>query len=270
VVSFRCCWPMGRAAVFVLMSRAVRIYGVSWWYFRSYADKAADFCNCDLRRCDSTHHTESPIVASLDASVTWAHAHAVDPESVSAWQQINARDKLIPLTIDKIGKTVQSHTPTLFADPGDAIIRDYAERFGTQQVLIMSVPDGEPSAVRWLALYRENPNMLDTDNERALCDVVMPHLMEALSINRLATRDEPDRAPTTRAYRCRYWQRLALETRPTGLVVWCDIQAPSSVRLDCRPKGRSPTLIIGELNSQSRFIDSNACSYLRRLPIASN
>ena len=76
-----------------------------------------------------------------------------------------------------------------------SVIREYAARFGCEQVLIMSVPDGDAESVRWLAVYRDDPDALYSDTERMLCDAVMPHLMEALSINRLATHQQPDEPP---------------------------------------------------------------------------
>lgn len=128
-------------------------------------------------------------------AVRWAHAHDIDPEAPAAWQAINAQDKLIPLTVANAGRTVHSHTPTLFSAPQDNVCRDYALRFGTQQVLIMTVPDGEPQAVRWMALYRADADDHYSARDRALCDAVLPHLMEALSVNRLATRAAPDASP---------------------------------------------------------------------------
>ena len=129
--------------------------------------------------------------------VSWAYQHAIDPESIKVWQQLNARDKLIPLTVNSPGKTVRSHTSSLFPERADTEIRDYAARFGCEQVLIMSVPDGDVESVRWLAVYRDDPDALYSDTERMICDAVMPHLMEALSINRLATHQQPDDPPPT-------------------------------------------------------------------------
>ncbi|MGE0312824.1 MAG: helix-turn-helix domain-containing protein [Lautropia sp.] len=131
------------------------------------------------------------------ADVSWAHQHEIDPDALQVWLDINKGDKVIPTAVGNKHRTVRAHAPTLFAAPDDADCRAYATRFGCEQLMVMVVPNGEadPDAARWLSLYRASPDTLYTDRERAICNVLMPHLMEALTINRLATLDAPTAAP---------------------------------------------------------------------------
>lgn len=132
------------------------------------------------------------VTDGVSVAATWAHTSEIDPDSTVAWQAFNARDKLIPITLANPDRAVQSHTPSLFPGPDGAVCRDWAARYGCQQVMILSTRDGIAGAgapgalpVRWLALYRPDPDDAYTSAEHALSDLLMPHLMEALTINRL-------------------------------------------------------------------------------------
>lgn len=105
-----------------------------------------------LRLLDPLLHFESAIwgtgVMNDEAAIapSSAHLHEVDPAAFAEWRQINRRDKVIAIAARQYGRTIQFHAPTLFRAPEDAVMRDYALRFGRQSYLITGLAEGAPGS----------------------------------------------------------------------------------------------------------------------------
>jgi len=112
-----------------------------------------------------------------------AHLLNVDPAALEAWKRINGRDKAIPLGTGYWGHTFNFHVPTLFSAPEDIEFREYARRWKRKVHLGTGLPEPEPGALQWLSLYRYD-DLLYTEQQRQLCQMLMPHFAEALRINR--------------------------------------------------------------------------------------
>jgi len=110
----------------------------------------------------------------------------IDPQSTVDWVAINRADKVIPIAVAAKNTTCNFHAPTLFDRDDDAVMRDFARRYGRQCYLI-TVMRGQPgSPVEWLSMYRPDPHDHFSERERAQCQRLVEHLCEASKINRLA------------------------------------------------------------------------------------
>lgn len=112
-----------------------------------------------------------------------AHLHQVAPDSLIEWQQINRADKVIPEQVKSPGRTRAYHAPTLFGDDDDAVMRDYARRWGRQSYLATVTSRIDWTRISWISLYRPDPDHHFSDAERSLCQLLMCHLSEALAVN---------------------------------------------------------------------------------------
>jgi len=107
----------------------------------------------------------------------------VPTEAISEAIALNACDRVTPLVVASLGRTCAFHAPTLFARPADGLLRDYAARWRRQSYLVTALVDPNPDLYQWISLYRPTPDDLFSAQQRLLCERLMPHLREALSIS---------------------------------------------------------------------------------------
>lgn len=117
-----------------------------------------------------------------------SETYETDPEGVAEWRAINRADKTIPLVFGRPFVTQHIHTPTLFSDSDDAVMRDYARRFGRQCALITALVKTDAPLAQWCSLYRPRADDRFTPEEQARCQDLMPHLSEALKLSQLVNR----------------------------------------------------------------------------------
>ena len=109
----------------------------------------------------------------------------IDSAGFAYWKTINRADKVIPLIRTAPWTTFNFHAPTLFRARDDAVMRDYAKRFGRQSYLVTALATSETPVFEWVSLYRPDPNDQFSEAERAYCQSLMGHLTEALRVNLL-------------------------------------------------------------------------------------
>jgi DNA-binding CsgD family transcriptional regulator len=112
------------------------------------------------------------------------HTHYVDPDALARWSELIRVDKVIPIMLDNLGTTIPFHAPTLFSDPRDLAMRDYAKQYGRQSYIVTNIPARLARELHWISLYRPDPDALFTEHERSACERLMPHFYQALQINR--------------------------------------------------------------------------------------
>ncbi len=117
-------------------------------------------------------------------AVATAHLHEVDPLAIAEWQRVNDKDKVTQLTVGSFGSTVHVHMPTVAAESEDAAYRAYVAKWRRRDTLVTSMPEDKAGALQWISLYRHT-GALYSQEQRAACELVMPHFAEALKINRL-------------------------------------------------------------------------------------
>lgn len=113
------------------------------------------------------------------------HTHEIDPAGFERWKAINRADKVIPIVLGAPGTTHAFHAPTMFSAKGDAVMRDYARRFGRQSYLITAFGCHGSTLHEWCSFYRPDPDDRFTDGERQRCQVLANHLTQALAVSTL-------------------------------------------------------------------------------------
>lgn len=117
------------------------------------------------------------------ATVCTAHVHNEALDTVFDWEQISRHDTIVPTVLASPGRAVGFHAPTLYAARDKAIMRDFIERTGHRNALVIVMHDAEEGLWKSLSLYRARSNDTYVRRDRLLLEALMPHLLEALRIN---------------------------------------------------------------------------------------
>lgn len=135
-----------------------------------------------------------------------AHLHREIPSRYLGYEEIKGQDTVAFQAAANPGRTLNFHFPTLYQDRSKRGIREYARRVRHANELITGRIPGEGMPLTWIALFRADPDHQFTEEQRQLAELVAPHLMEALTVNRLmhaasANAPEPDLATALADYK---------------------------------------------------------------------
>jgi DNA-binding CsgD family transcriptional regulator len=117
-------------------------------------------------------------------SVHTLHLHEIPGAHIAEWQAINTEDKVIPLVTEQPGRPLTFHAPTLFEAHEDAAMREFTARAGWQSAMVTAFVDPQPNVMQWVSLFRRDPDHAYTEGEQTFASLVVPHFVEALTINR--------------------------------------------------------------------------------------
>lgn len=123
----------------------------------------------------------------IDASglhVNSVHTCNFSPDFWAAYEEVKARDLVAPLVLERVGRTVNWDAARLFNGRANAAMRGHAMRFEACQGLSTTVMIPELGIMTFTSLYRADPSRSYSEDERRFVEAVMPHLAEALNLNR--------------------------------------------------------------------------------------
>lgn len=113
------------------------------------------------------------------------HLHNQPEELLPAYEEIKDRDRAAIETARHFGQVCNFHFPDLFCGPRDAPVVAHNRRFEIQNLLVTTVGDPSLSSVGFLSLWRAKERDRYSEDEARRGEVLMPHLLEAGTINRL-------------------------------------------------------------------------------------
>lgn len=117
------------------------------------------------------------------AMVCTSHLHNDRVDTVFDWEQINRHDAVIPAVEAAPGRALAFHAPTLFAGRDKAIMRDFIQRTGHRNTLVIGLHDEGDDLWRSLSLYLSRADDRYAERDQRLLEALMPHVVEALRIN---------------------------------------------------------------------------------------
>lgn len=129
---------------------------------------------------------------TLSASGMDVHSiHLLDqaPEMVSEWVHVSGEDTVAYACARRPGWVMNAHMPTLFRNRTKRAMRDYTTRFEKGCGLIVRYNLADSSLISWISLYRADPERHFGEDDRAGFEALVPHIVEALTINRLMHLD---------------------------------------------------------------------------------
>lgn len=116
------------------------------------------------------------------AVVYTTHLHNDRVDTAFDWEQINRHDTVIPAVEAAPGRALSFHQPTHFAGRDKAIMRDFIQRTGHLNNLVIALHDGD-DLWRSLSLYRAKAEDRYAQRDQRVLQALMPHLVEAMRIN---------------------------------------------------------------------------------------
>lgn len=113
------------------------------------------------------------------------HLHAQPPEMLEAYQAICHLDTAAAAVTHSPRAAHGFHVPSWFNRPEQAALRDYGRCFEQANFFISADGDPATGAFQWMTLIRADDSALCRDSECALLELLTPHLMQALALNRM-------------------------------------------------------------------------------------
>lgn len=117
------------------------------------------------------------------------HLHRLAPGMLDAYQQVKHQDTAAAKVTHQPRTTLGFDAEAEFGGADQADIRRFSAEFGHRHFFITSDLHPVTRFVQWVSLFRADPTMHCTEQERLLLESLAPHLMQALAINRLVHLD---------------------------------------------------------------------------------
>jgi DNA-binding CsgD family transcriptional regulator len=115
-----------------------------------------------------------------------AHLHNEPPEMLAESTTCNNRSpKILDTVFANPGRTYIYNSPSLFNEVEDDAILDYTFRYGHVNNMTISTASKVQPIGQWLSLYRADKHEHFNQADGSFLEQIMPHLIEALAINRL-------------------------------------------------------------------------------------
>jgi DNA-binding CsgD family transcriptional regulator len=117
------------------------------------------------------------------------HLHEQSMEMVDNWELVSHEDIVAHAVVQNPGRTVRAHAATALRDRRSSAIHDHTQRFSLANCLAIGDRCRGMPLVNWLSLFREDADRQFSAEERDLYQALFPHLIEALTLNRLIHLD---------------------------------------------------------------------------------
>lgn len=121
------------------------------------------------------------------------HLFEQPAEMITEWMRVNSEDTIAHAVVRTPGWVMNAHMPTLFSSKRKRAMRDYTTRFDKGSGLVTRYhhtgAQTDSSLISWISLYRKSPDRHFTERDRADFEAIVPHIVEALTINRLVHLD---------------------------------------------------------------------------------
>lgn len=117
------------------------------------------------------------------------HLHNSSQDMLDFYEEVKHQDVAAAACTRFPQATLAFHSPTMFAGRARSGMRALCERFGHANMLISSDLRPETRFVQWISLYRADPDAHCSERERGFLELLAPHVMQALAINRLTHLD---------------------------------------------------------------------------------
>lgn len=127
----------------------------------------------------------SATLTSAGIDVHTIHLHRQPPEMLQAYEELKHLDTAASLVAQAPASALAFHADSWFGAPTQKALRAHGKRFGQAHFFIGADLNAQTHFTRWLTLFRANERAYCTESERLLLAGLMPHLQQALELNRL-------------------------------------------------------------------------------------
>lgn len=187
------------------------------------------------------------------------HLMGDPPDRLMDYEEVKHQDLAAFTVGENPGRAFAFHAPSLFRERRYAGIREYAKRWEHQSYILASRMDGESGLLQWLGVYRGDADDQYGETERQTIELLLPHLNEALGLNRILNLRQENSAAS----------RGAAIVDRFGVLHHADTQFLEFMRRECpRAAGRTlPPALIEHLGRSPGALYSGRWIVLRARPI---
>jgi DNA-binding CsgD family transcriptional regulator len=130
------------------------------------------------------------------ADIHTVHLHNKSHEMLAAYEEVKHQDTAVGAMFAQPRATRGFNLERWFSEPGQREIREVMRRFGIENMLATTVNDLDTRFAHWILLYRADRHADYSAEEIARLELLAPHVMEALAINRKLHLDRLSPAAT--------------------------------------------------------------------------
>lgn len=112
------------------------------------------------------------------------HLHNKSQDMLPAYEAVKHQDTAVATMFEQPRATRGFNLENWFSAPGQREIRDVMRRFEIENMLATTVVDPSTRFAHWILLYRADSAAAYSAEEVARLELLAPHVMEALAINR--------------------------------------------------------------------------------------
>lgn len=120
------------------------------------------------------------------------HLHNQPQDMLTAYEEVKHLDTAAQAAGRHPRSTLAFNAQDWFNGPEQAPLREYGKRFEQANFFISSDFDPSTHLVHWVTLFRADDKAHGTDPENELLSLLAPHVMQALTLNRVAHLDRLD------------------------------------------------------------------------------
>lgn len=179
-------WATKKATNYILKTYNHLIFGL---YGTAQECTPAEFGERALAQLKQAVHFDSAVLLNMDVSpdqqiaVHSMHLSNQPPEQLMAWGELETPDHVLDLGMRQRGVSIARSSRDTFGTQSDFL--DYCRRFEIAHTLIHIPRPREkmPNNVDVLSLWRAQPKQDYSERERALSELLLPHLFQANLIN---------------------------------------------------------------------------------------
>lgn len=117
------------------------------------------------------------------------HLSGDPPDRLIDYEEVKSQDTAAFLVRQNPGRALIFHAPTLYRDSQHSGIREYAKRWKHQNYILASRPT-DSGLLAWIGVYRGASDDHYSEADRKTLQLLLPHLHEALDINRLVNLEQ--------------------------------------------------------------------------------
>ncbi|RYH52585.1 MAG: response regulator transcription factor [Alcaligenaceae bacterium] len=139
----------------------------------------------------------SATVTDAGLDVHTIHLHRQPEEMLQAYEEVKHLDTAAQTVTMRPADTLAFDGHYLFGGKHQKAARDYVRRFEQSHFFVGSILIPERRFTRWLTLFRANTEAHCTERERSLLGHLMPHVQQALELNRLTHLRQLPQSPAS-------------------------------------------------------------------------
>lgn len=137
----------------------------------------------------------SATVTDAGLDVHTIHLYRQPEEMLQAYEEVKHLDTAAQAVTMRPSDTLAFDGHYLFGGRSQRAARDYVRRFEQSHFFVGSILIPERRFTRWLTLFRASTEAHCTETERSLLGNLMPHVQQALELNRLTHLRQLPQAP---------------------------------------------------------------------------